>query len=179
MALKGDTRRYGSFEIALHWVSAAAILALPGLGLAAANIDDPGQKAALLRVHALLGTLALALTVVRVGWWLFDKRPGNPAGQRRWEAFTAHAVHTLLYLVTIAMGVSGIGLMALSGAGAVLFFGAPGPLPHFPDFRPMTAHQAGAFVMVGLLCIHIGAALYHQVYKRDRLLARMGVGSIR
>ncbi len=179
MALKGDIRRYGFLEIALHWVSAAAILTLLGLGLTAADISDPGQKAALLRVHAPLGILTLALTVIRAAWWLFDKRPGNPVGQPRWQAFTAHSVHTLLYLVTIAMGVSGIGLMVLSGAGAILFFGAPGPLPHFRDLRPMAVHEAGAFAMIGLLCVHIGAVLYHQTYKRDRLLVRMGVGSTR
>ena len=42
----------------------------------------------------------------------------------------------------------------------------------------MIVHAAGAFAIVALLCFHVGAALYHQFYKRDHLLARMGIGSL-
>ncbi len=178
MALKGDAHRYGSVQIALHWTSATAIPALLVLGLMAAATGDPAQKAVLLRVHVPLGTLVLALTVARVGWQFFDRKPDKLARQPRWQAFTAHATHVLLYAVMISMGVSGIGLMILSGAGAILFSGAPGPLPDFRDFRPLAVHGAGAAAMVGLLSLHIGTALYHQFYKRDRLLARMGVGTV-
>lgn len=178
MTLKGDAHRYGSVQVALHWASAAAILALLALGLSAAASSDPARKAALLRVHVPLGTLVAALTVARVGWRFFDRRPDGPAGQPRWQAFTASSVHALLYLVVIAMGASGIALTVLSGAGAILFSGVPGPLPDFWTFRPMTAHVAGATAMVGLLGLHIGAALYHQFVRQDRLLARMGVGPV-
>lgn len=33
--------------------------------------------------------------------------------------------------------------------------------------------------MLVLLALHVGAALYHQFIRRDRLLARMGIGSVR
>lgn len=178
MTLKGDGLRYGSVQVALHWTSAAAILVLLALGFTAAATDGSAQKAALLRVHVPLGTLVLALTIVWIGWRLFDKKPDEPAGQPRWQAFTARAVHGLLYAVLILMGASGIGLMVLSGAGAILFSGVPGPLPDFRDFRPLAAHGAGAATMVGLLCLHVGAVLYHQFHKQDRLLARMGVGTV-
>ena len=177
MTLKGDAHRYGSVQVALHWTSATAILALLVLGLMAAT-GGSAQKATLLRVHAPLGTLLLVLTIARVGWRFFDKRPDKLAQQPRWQAFTARITHALLYAVTILMGVSGIGLMVLSGAGAILFSSAPGPLPDFRDFRPLAVHGAGAAAMVGLLCLHIGAALYHRFYKRDCLLARMGVGTV-
>lgn len=178
MTLKGNAHRYGSVQTALHWTSAAAILALLVLGVMAAATDGSAQKATLLRVHAPLGTLLLVLTIARAGWRFFDKRPDKLARQPRWQAFTARATHVLLYAVMISMGVSGIGLIILSGAGAILFSGAPGPLPDFRDFRPLAVHGAGAAAMVGLLSLHIGAALYHQFYKRDRLLARMGVGTV-
>lgn len=178
MAWKSDTRRYGGLRIALHWVSAAAILALLPLGFIAAHTPRLEVRADLLRAHVPLGVLAFALTLVRVGWLLFDKRPRDPIGQPRWQTYSAHAVHRLLDLAVIVMGVSGIGLMILSGAAAVLFFGAPGPLPHFPDFKPLLVHGMAAFALIGLLGLHSGAAIYHQFGRRDRLLARMGVGSI-
>lgn len=42
-----------------------------------------------------------------------------PPGSIRWQLLAAHAVHALLYLVLIVMGISGIGLLVLSGAGGV------------------------------------------------------------
>lgn len=176
MALKGTAGRYGALEIGLHWISAAAILALLAVGFSAAITSDIDLKARLLRFHVPLGTLVLVLTLTRLVWWLFDVRPDDPAGQPRWQAMTAHAVHGLLYLVLIVMSSSGIGLLILSGAGAILFAGAPGPLPDFLDFPPMVVHAIGVFTLLGLLGLHVGAAAYHQIWKRDRLLARMGVG---
>ena len=177
MSVKGDARSYGSLAVAFHWISAAAILTLLLLGFLAASTADQSIKATLLRIHVPLGILTLVLTLARIGWWLFDKRPGDPAGQPRWQAFAAHAVHALLYLLTLIMGASGIGLMILSGAGAILFFGAQGSLPRFEDLKPMIVHGGGAFAIVALLCVHVGAALYHQLFVRDRLLARMKVGA--
>ena len=176
MPLKGNTHHYGSVSLVLHWISAAAILALLVLGFAAAAVDST-RAASLLRVHVPLGVLLLALTAVRVGWWFFDIRPGHPAGQPRWQAMMARATHIMLYLVVAVVGVSGIALVMLSGAYVVLFLGKPEPLPNFTNLRPMGVHAAGAFALVGLLCLHIGAALYHQFYKGDHLLARMGIGS--
>ncbi len=176
MTLKGKPGRYGSMAVALHWVSAIAILALLVLGFGAASTADAAQKAALLQLHVPLGALVLVLTVARAAWWFFDRRPDVPAGQQRWQRLTAHAVHALLYLVLIVMGISGIGLLLLSGAGGVLFFGASRPLPQFADFPPMLVHAAGAFTLAALICFHLVGALYHQFYRRNRLLARMGVG---
>lgn len=177
MILKGASHRYGTLAAALHWVSALAILTLLALGFMATRSSDPAPTATLLRIHVPLGVLVLALTVTRIVWWFFDRRPEEPAGQPHWQSLAAHATHTALYGVLILMGGSGIGLMVLSGAGAVLFLAAPGQLPNFAAFAPMKVHALGAFAIVGLLCFHIGAVVYHQIYRRDRLLARMGMGA--
>ncbi len=175
MILKGTTCRYGSLAVTLHWLSAVAILALLALGFMAANAPGTARQTAFLRLHVPLGVFVVVLTLTRIVWWCFDARPGDVAGQPRWQALTAHVTHSLLYGFLIVMGASGIGLMLLSRAAPILFFDAPGPLPRFSDFPPMVAHALGAFAIVTLLCLHIGAALFHQAYKRDHLFARMGV----
>ena len=176
MILKGTTCRYGFLAVTLHWLSAVAILALLALGFMAANAPDTARQTALLRLHVPLGVFVVVLTLTRIVWWCFDARPGDLAGQPRWQALTAHVTHSLLYGFLIVMGASGIGLMLLSRAAPILFSDAPGPLPRFSDFPPMVAHALGAFTIVTLLCVHIGAVLFHQAYKRDHLFARMGVG---
>lgn len=178
MTLKGNADRYGIVAATLHWLSAVSILALLALGFLAANAPDRAREATLLRLHVPLGLLVVAMTIARIVLWFFDARPGDVGGQPRWQALTAHVTHTLLYGLLIVMGASGIGLMVLSRAAPVLFFGAPGALPRFADFPPMVAHGFGAFAIVALLCLHTGAALYHQFYKRDRIFARMRIGAV-
>ncbi len=177
MTLKGDTSRYGALAIGLHWLSAVAILALLALGFTAASTADPARTFSMLQLHVPLGVFVLASTLVRIVWQFIDERPGDPAGQPRWQAVAAHSVHLLLYFVVIFLGTSGIALMALSGAARTLFYGATGPLPAFVPLKPFAVHAVGAFVLTGLLVFHVSAAFYHQIFRRDRLLARMGVGT--
>jgi cytochrome b561 len=177
MSWKSSTRRYGAVAIFIHWVSAAAILALFALGFLAANAGDPAAKAALLRVHVPLGLIALALTLLRLLWWLVDRRPAPQPGQPGWQTTVERAVRAVIYVAILAMGASGIATIALSGAAAILFFGAPGPLPDFWNFPPMRAHLTAAIALLALAGLHIAAAFYHQFYRRDRLLGRMGIGA--
>jgi cytochrome b561 len=177
MSAKSTADRYGSVAVAIHWLTAAAILVLLGLGLAAANAADPATKAALLRVHVPLGIAVVLLTLFRiVWWWRADRRPRPVADMPRWQVGAEHTVRVLIYACILVLGASGITLMVLSGAPAVLFFGAPEPLPDFWTFPPMAGHFLAAFALLALAIGHIGAALYHQFLRRDRLLARMGIG---
>lgn len=175
MTLKGNAGRYGNLATTLHWVSAAAIVVMVAVGFAAANSADAGRTAALLRLHVPLGLVVLALTVARLVWWLLDRRPAAPAGPR-WQRIAGRLNHAALYGIVLLMGMSGIGVMVLSGAAAIVFSGAATAMPHFFDFAPMKAHALGAIVLVALFGLHIGAALYHQFYRRDHLLARMRIG---
>lgn len=175
MTLKGNAGRYGIVAATLHWVSAGAIVGMVTVGFAAANSTDAGWTAALLRVHVPLGLLVLVLTVARLVWRLFDRRPAPPAGPR-WQRIAGRLNHAALYGIVLLMGVSGIGVLVLSGAAAIVFSGAATTMPRFFDVAPMKAHALGAIVLVGLFALHAGAALYHQFYRRDHLLARMGIG---
>jgi cytochrome b561 len=174
---KSSSERYGRVAITLHWLSALMIVGLMIAGLRAADMTDPAAKAALLRIHAPMGTALLVLTLLRLVWWrLADSKPADPAGTPHLQAMAARGVHGLLYLAVIGLAGSGIAMMVLSGAGDILFGTAPGPLPDFWDFAPRYGHAAMAWAMGILLVLHIGAAFYHQFVLKDRLLARMGLG---
>jgi cytochrome b561 len=177
MSWKSSTGRYGAVAIFIHWVSAGAILALFALGFLAANAADLAAKAALLRGHVPLGLAAVALTLLRLLWWLIDRRPAPQPGQPGWQTAVERTVRAAIYVAILVMGASGIATIAPSGAGAILFFGAPGPLPDFWHFAPMRAHLTAAIALLALAGLHIMAALYHQFYRRDRLLGRMGIGA--
>lgn len=178
MQIKSSVDRYGAVAIAIHWTAAAIILALLVSGFRAANLTDAALKAGVLRFHVVGGFLVLLLTLARIAWWAFaDKKPPPVAGVSSLQSGFARTVHILFYVVVLGMTASGIGMMALSGAGAILFGDAGGVLPAFTKFLPRVPHGLGGRFMVALFVLHIAGALYHQFILRDRLLARMGVGS--
>jgi cytochrome b561 len=83
-------------------------------------------------------------------------------------------VHVALYVVVLMSAASGIATIALSGALPAIVGGAG--LPDLGAVLPRAVHGIAARAMLGLLALHVGAALYHQFIRRDRLIARMGVG---
>lgn len=177
MALKSSTTRYGGVAIAIHWLTALAIFGMLFSGLSAANTSDPETQFTLLRGHAIMGSLIGVLTIFRIVWWLFiDRRPADQPGLSRGQAIASHVVHYGLYAVILVMVSSGFATVILTGANLQLFGSEPLPLPEFDLAPPMTVHGILARVLIALLIGHIGAALYHQFIKRDRLLARMGIG---
>lgn len=177
MPIKSSPTRYGSVAIAMHWLTALLILLLFVTGLTAAGQSDESAKIALLRFHIPLGTAVLLLTLLRIAWWLAADRgrPARPPDQPGWQKVTAKAVHAGLYVVVLATAASGIATIVLSGALPAIFAGAT--LPDFHAVLPRDAHGVASRILLALLALHIGAALYHQFIRRDHLLARIGVGS--
>jgi len=175
MPLKSTPTRYGAVAVTIHWITALLIVALLVTGFRIASLDDAAAKVAFLSFHAPTGILILLLTVLRVlWWWLADRKPAAPADDPAWQTATARLVHVLFYVVIFVMAASGIGMMLLSGAGAILLGDAPvSSLPDFDDFIPHIPHGIGAFSMIALLVFHAGAALYHHFVRRDGLLWRM------
>lgn len=176
MSLKSTPHRYGTVAILIHWVTAAAIAAMLGTGLAASNTADAATETGLLRFHAIAGVCVAVLTIFRIVWWvLFDRRPDDGASPSRLEHLAARSVHYGLYLVILVMVASGMGTLILSGGNLVLF-GAGGTLPDFALVPPFTVHAVVSRLLLVLALGHIAAALYHQFIRRDNLLARMGLG---
>lgn len=175
MSLKSSTVRYGAMAITIHWLTAILILALFATGLLAAGQADPDAKLSLVRFHIPLGTAVLALTVLRIVWWWAVDRHPAPPDQPGWQKALASGVHIALYLVLLLLAASGIATLVLSGALPAIIAGTT--LPDFETVLPRLVHGMASKMMLGLLLLHIGAALYHQYVRRDHLMARMGIGA--
>lgn len=177
MSLKSTKARYGTVAISLHWLTALFIAVMLVTGFKSADSADLGAKAELLRVHLPIGLVILVLTALRIIWWLVgDTRPGKSV-MPAWQYRSSRVVHILLYgflLITLA---SGIGTVALSGAAPAIFGDGSVLMPDFQEFKPRGLHGLGVRVVVGLLVLHIGAALYHHFIKRDDVLRRMWFGN--
>jgi cytochrome b561 len=176
MRWKSSGDRYGAVAIIIHWLTAAAVFGLLASGLIMTGTVEPDVKKAILRVHAPVGILVLLLTVARILWWMvLDRRPAAAQSGSAMQEFLARLVHLAFYPVLLVLGGSGVGMLMLSGAVPVLI--GEGPLPDFSDLIPRGPHGIAAWALIGLAALHVAAAIHHQFVRRDRLLARMGVGA--
>ncbi|CUX81313.1 MAG: cytochrome b561 [Roseibaca calidilacus] len=172
MSLKSTPSRYGSVAMAFHWLTALAILALMVTGQMMDGLQDAARQIAILKWHVPMGLAVLLLTLARIAWWFFADRHPAPLGTG-WQALAAKAGHTALYALLLVMTVSGVALMALSGAGEVVFFGSTAPLPQFSDYLPRIPHGLGAKLLIALVALHVAAAIWHQRVKRDGAMTRI------
>ena len=184
-------QRYTAVAIALHWIIAFAILGLIAVGWTMENLpretlEARAQYQSIVQLHKSFGITVLLLSVARIVWRLMNPPPPEPA-MASWQAFAASAVHVLFYVLIIAMPLTGWIMASASPAFETRYFGTVDiRLPVLPTL-PMESreaiddtfgeiHELLAWVIVGLLALHVGAALKHHFVDRDGLLARMAPG---
>lgn len=131
-------------------------------------------------LHKSFGLLALILVIIRLLHKLSSNAPSRRNELPSWQVFLARLTHTGLYLGMILMPVSGW-LMQSSDGRVVSFFGWI-TLPHIvqPDIRIYAVfremHAIIAWLFLILIFMHIAAALYHGLVKRDDVLSSMLFG---
>ena len=168
-------QRYSLPAIVLHWLQAALIFFLLGLGFWMGTLPKGPDFSAAVGLHKSLGLCALILIALRLGWRLHHAPPPEPAFLPQWQRKAAEHTHRLLYLLLVLMPVCGY-LSASFTKYPMKFFGLAIPRPWGPDDTLNAlfngAHEVGALVLCSVLALHIGAALLH-AFRRDGILSRM------
>ena len=173
-ALTPQTARYTRVAMWLHWAIAFFIVVNLAIGLLRGLIPVmrtwmPGHKA--------IGLTVLALTLVRIGWRLANPAPRLPATMPAWQRGAAHLLHACLYLLLLAMPLTGWLLVSGAHRRPLDWFGLF-PVPYLP-VAPTTAdaadgaHTLLGWLMLALVAIHVAAALHHRLLLRDGVLRRM------
>lgn len=171
--------RYSHVAIALHWTIALLVIANLAIGL----LHDTLLKGTI-PLHKSIGILVLALSIVRLLWRLTHRPPPLPASVKGWEKGLAHLTHWLFYLLMILIPLSG---WVFTSAGdkprPLVFFGlfTVPALPVGPDksIHDMVSerHEQLAYLMIGLICLHVAAVLKHRFFDRDLTVDRMLPGA--
>lgn len=171
--------RYHPLLVALHWLLALMIFGglIAGTVILDATPNDDPFKLTSLALHMSLGLAVLALMLVRLGVRLFSEKPPHADTGNALLDGVAQAAHWALYLLVFGVAISGIVMANTAGLPAIVFGGSGDPLPaDFDDLTPRAVHGV-LTTLLGLLILgHIGAALWHQFLRKDRLFARMWFG---
>lgn len=160
----------------LHWAMALLIIAMLAAGLVMVRSLEPWQYE-LLWLHKSFGIAAALLVLVRLLVRWRSIVPALPSDLPYWQRRAAKASHWLLYTLMVLMPLSGL-LMQYFAARPVSVFDVvrlPAALTVdielFSLFRELHGWAAGVFI--GLVIMHIAAALYHHYYRRDDVLRSM------
>ncbi len=172
-----QTSRYTSVAIALHWAIAGLILFMIWLGW---NMEENETR---LQLHKSIGISILILSVARLAWRWLNPPPALPEGMKPLEVKASHGVHVAFYALMILMPLGGWFVASTGRLSVPIVLFDTVSWPHFPftdGIRGGTvhdvaefAHSKGAWLIIGLLALHVAGALKHEFSAEEGVLKRM------
>ncbi|MDQ5905328.1 MAG: superoxide oxidase [Pseudomonadota bacterium] len=169
--------RYNGLAISLHWLSAilviGAILLIETKGWFPKGSE---LRDAVRSWHFQVGAIVLLATAVRVLWMLAARRPEPIAAKGSLERRLGASAHGLLYLLLLALPLSGAMILIAAGNPVSLL---GWPLPVSLDGTKEAAksvkkiHELFGNAMIAMIALHLVAALWHQFARKDGLMQRM------
>lgn len=177
MKIKNTPAYWGAVSQLLHWVILLVLVAIAWVGLDMVELPNTPRKINAYALHKSLGLTLLVLVGIRLLWRLYAGAPKPVPGSPAWQERIASLTHVGLYALMLAMPLSGW-----------LFNSAAGyPLQWFKQFNlpalsgrdaalseiALSIHMYGFWLLVLMVVLHAGAALYHHFIQRDSTLIRM------
>ena len=198
--MKQTPSRYTKTAIILHWLIAIFIALMFGLGWFMADLpkeapkqlaydlfdlgvytwqlaEEASPRTFYFNLHKSLGLTVLALIVLRVLWRITHTPPAALSSYKAIEKKVATATHHSLYLLMLAVPVTGL-IMAINSKYGVKWFGIDviAGLDNKPlrDFFECT-HEFVGIVLLVLIGIHLLGALKHKFIDKDDTMSRMSL----
>jgi len=178
MANDISARGYDRVAVALHWLVAAGVFTMIGLGWYMTEIPKgTPQRAFFFNLHKSIGVTLALIVLLRVFWRWKHKPPALPAGTASWVVSASKLSHGLLYALLVLMPAVGFIASNFSKYG-VTYFGLFKIGPFFPENKALYElfqgiHHAASEVLVIVICIHIAGALKHLLIDKDGVFFRM------
>jgi cytochrome b561 len=169
--------RYGRAAIALHWLIAVLIFAQIAFGWFLEQIPRGApMRGFYVNLHKSTGLTIALLIVFRLVWRLTHMPPQLPSFVPAWERVASRVNHLALYACMLVMPSSGYVASNFSKYGVKLFNVILLPPWGIDDKRIYAVfnglHVATSYLLVGLIALHVCAAVRH-AFRRDGVLARM------
>jgi cytochrome b561 len=175
-----DNTRYGAVALTTHWLTFLLVTAIFTVGFIMEDLPNSPTRLKLFSYHKWTGVVIFLLVLWRIAWRWRVPPPSLPSSVPPWQQHAAVATHGLLYLLLLAVPLSGWLMSSAKGFQTVLF----GVLP-IPDLLDKnrelgktleTVHYWLNKGLLGLIGLHAIAALHHHYVDRDTVLTRMVPG---
>lgn len=170
--------RYSAPARFFHWAVAFLMLIVWPAGLIIDKFYEvEWAKTLLYFIHENLGVVIWLLVLARLAWRWMNPPPPLPAEMPGWMRAAAHATHVALYVFLIAQPIGGF--IATNAWGFPLdFFGLiplPDPVGNNEELAKLVqfGHWVSGVALLVIIIVHVAAALFHLVVKKDGVFQRM------
>ncbi|TCK35234.1 cytochrome b561 [Paraburkholderia sp. BL8N3] len=167
--------RFSPLQRALHWVMAICILAMLFIGVGMVSTVKPDYLT-LVSIHKPLGVVILVLALIRLVVRLVRGAPPLPADMPVPMKLAAYLSHLAFYGLMIALPLLGYGMLSAADYPVVVFgVRLPSVLPHSNELHTLlwNAHRFLALCFFALIVVHLAAALFHALVRRDGVFQAM------
>ncbi|GAC1305508.1 MAG: cytochrome b [Steroidobacteraceae bacterium] len=173
--MNGARPQFTPLQRTLHWLMAICILAMLFVGVGMVSTIKP-EYLTLVSIHKPLGIVILMLAVLRliVRWQC--GAPPLPSDMPEPMKLAARLSHVLFYLLMIGMPLIGWAMLSAADYPVVVAgIHLPAILPPNPKWHSMlwNAHRLLAFCFFALILLHLAAALFHALVRRDGVFDSM------
>lgn len=162
----------------MHWAVAGLMLVVWPVGQVIDWVYEiEWAKTLGYAVHENLAVIIWVLVLLRLAYRWMVPPPALPAAMPKVQQLAAHAVHAGLYMFLFLMPI--VGFVATNAWGFPLdLFGVlplPDPIGNNEAAGKVLSwiHEYGAYALLGLIAVHVGAALFHHYVQKDATLRRM------
>jgi len=168
-------KRYHPLLVTLHWLLAVLIIAMLLIGMFSLKwMPNNPAKLLPLEFHMTMGILILILMLIRLVVRLTTQKPEPATAGNRFLDAIGKLTHYALYLFAILMALSGVSTAMQASLFSIVFGASGAPLPEdFFVYPVRYVHGYVALILIALIALHFGAAMYHQFIRKDKLLGRM------
>jgi cytochrome b561 len=181
MNMASEQRQFTGSMRLLHWLTAAMVLTMLGIGIA--MVASLGEYHRLVSLHRPLGIAILIVVVIRFVNRQFSTLPPFPATMSSLERVVAHASEILLYTLLFVQPLVGWGMLS-AARYPIALFGSVHLFPILPHSVMLYAflrstHTVLAYLLFLAFIAHFGAVLFHTWVVRDGLFSRMAPWRVR
>jgi cytochrome b561 len=176
--LRNTMSSWGGLARTFHWILGVAIIFMLAYGWWFNHIAPRPVRFFHRSIHADIGYMILLLMAIRLIWRAINPVPPLPAGSPLWERALAKANHWALYVITMLVAVLGWAHSGAHKPDYADFFGLF-RVPQFTVTNKANAdlyedwHIYAAYLLIALVVIHLLAAMYHRVVRKDAVVMRM------
>ena len=176
MAWRNDPQHFGLISRVIHWAMALLILGMLVLGTKLAQMQPGLANLWLFGLHKTFGLATLSLVAVRIVWHQISPPPAPLGRPEAWTNRAARLVHRLIYLLLLAIPLSG--WIASSATGLDVVFAGLWVIPPIApvseawDHWGFLVHGVLTKLLMAVLVLHVLGAL-KRAWQGDGTMRRM------
>lgn len=168
---------YGVVSRVFHWLTVLLLFVQIPVGIIMTQELPRATQDQLFIVHKGLGPIILFVVALRLAWRAGHRPPPLPASVPEAQRLAATVVHSGLYALLLVMAVSGY-VRVTAGGFPIELLDALGIPPLIGKNEALaeaakSVHATAALGLIALIVVHVGAAAYHGVVRKDGVVARM------